>query len=510
MYTKHMRNHRALIILALIFLFTRFFNLTIVPIFNDEAVHIDWGYKELHGRGLFYSLNDAKQPLLMWLFGLSQLVMHDPLFASRTVSVLFGLASLIGIYKLAEHISTKKVALYAAVTYLCTPLFLFFDKQALMEGPLVAVSVWSILIYLKIWERPTIKRALALGAILGIGFFIKTTALFFLVALVIVSVYEILIRKRPQKGPVTASLILAAAVSQGVLAPLYFQPLFWQTLSRTAERSLGIREVLSFPFAQWWQTVRAVIEISWWQLTPPLFILSVLGIGVVIHKSRTNTKHIPSVWMYFALILIFYFLTARSNPVRYVVPLLAGVPLLVGMAVEFLSRWKFLYGTALLSLAVPLYCIFTLTMNPVQYFSQLAHYTTYSQQDEYVTQWPAGFGVLEVLQEIYTRTGVQSAVVAVRPDAGIPESAVFAYLNADTQLQPLFFDATIAPFITQYDCIQATKPFYFVSRDTQLGGLEQYVQELGRIQKPQNKSSLGLYTLKQCTTTQKVLTLEFE
>lgn len=505
-----MRNHRALIFLVLIFLCTRFFNLTIVPIFNDEAVHIDWGYKELHGRGLFYSLSDAKQPLLMWLFGLSQLVMHDPLFASRTVSVLFGLASLIGIYKLAEHSFTKKVALYAAVTYLCAPLFLFFDKQALMEGPLVAVSVWSIFIYLKIWECPTMQRALALGAILGIGFFIKTTALFFLAALVVVSVYEILIRKRPQKGPVAASLILAAVVSQGVLAPLYFQPLFWQTLSRTAERSLGITEVLSFPIAQWWQTVRAVTEISWWQLTPPLFMLSLIGIGVVVHKARTNANYSLSVWIYFALILIFYCLTARSSPVRYIVPLLAGVPLLVGLAVEYLSRWKFLYGIALVSLAVPLYCIFMLTMNPVEYFSQLARYTAYSQQDEYVTQWPAGFGVLEVLQEIYTLVGTQSAVVAVRPDAGIPESAVFAYLNADTQLQPLFFDATVAPFITQYDCIQATRPFYFVSRDAQLGGLEQYVQELGRIQKPQNKSSLGLYALKQCTTTQKVLTLEFE
>lgn len=505
-----MRNHRALIILALIFLCIRFFNLTIVPIFNDEAVHIDWGYKELHGRGLFYSLGDAKQPLLMWLFGLSQLVIHDPLFASRTVSVLFGLASLIGIYKLAEHISTKKVAIYAAVTYLCAPLFLFFDKQALMEGPLLAVSVWSIFIYLKIWERPTIQRAFALGVILGAGFFIKTTALFFLVALVVVSLYEILICKKPQKGPVTASFILAAAVSQAVLAPLYFQPLFWQTLSRTAERSLGITEVLSFPVVQWWQTLRAVIEISWWQLTPPVFILSVLGIGVVLHKVRTSAKHPRGVWIYFALILIFYCLTARSSPVRYIVPLLAGVPLLVGLAVEYLSRWKLLYGATVLSLALPLYYIFMLSTNPVQYFSLLSRFTTYSQQDEYVTQWPAGFGVLEVLQEIYTRTDTQSAVVAVRPDAGIPESAVFAYLNADKKLQPLFFDATVAPFITNYDCIQATRPFYFVSRDTQLGGLEQYVQELGRIQKPQNKSSLGLYTLKQCTNTQKVLTLEFE
>jgi hypothetical protein len=234
-----------------------------------------------------------------------------------------------------------------------------------------------------------------------------------------------------------------------------------------------------------------------------------MGIGIVLHKARTNAKH-HGVWIYFAVILIFYCLTARSSPVRYIVPLLAGVPLLVGLAVEYLSRWKLLYGAAVLSFVLPLYCIFMLATNPVQYFSLLSRFTAYSQQDEYVTQWPAGFGVLEVLQEVHTRAGVQPTIVAVRPDAGIPESAVFAYLNANTKLQPLFFDATVAPFITQYDCIQATKPFYFVSRDTQLGGLEQYLQELGRIQKPQNKSSLGLYTLKQCTSTQKVLTLEFE
>lgn len=505
-----MRAHRVLLFLCCLFFILRMWNLSILPIFNDEAVHIDWGYKELHGNGLFYSLFDAKQPLLMWLFGLSQLVVPDPLIAGRLVSVLFGLASLVGIYKLSEYVFTKKIALYSACAYICTPLFVFFDRQALMEGPLVAISIWSIYLYLKIWHKPSVSKAIALGAVLAAGFFIKTTALFFLLALIAVFLYEIIVQKRKYAGPLKASLLLALSVSQLLLAPLYFQPQFWSTLSRTAERSLGFKDLISLPFSQWWQTITAVAQITWWHLTPPLVILAIIGAWRVYIYHYKKKAHHRALWMYADLIIFFYILTARSSPVRYIVPLLAFTPILVGAALAYLEKWKLAFIGALISLCVPLFLIFQLYTNPLNYFAIMSQFTPYSQKDEYVTAWPAGYGVTELLSEVRKKVGAGTGVVAARADAGIPESAVFSYLNGDRQLLPIFLDTTVAPLVLKYECIQSNKPFFFVSRDTQLGGLEAFLTEQGRIQKPEGKSSLGLYTLKTCTTGQKILNLEFE
>src|SRR5437868_2142427 len=90
------------LILLLIYVVVRLTRLTALPIFNDEAIYLDWAWRELHTPGLlFYSLYDAKQPLLMWLFGLAEILIKDQLFAGRIVSVLTGALTLWGIWNLS-------------------------------------------------------------------------------------------------------------------------------------------------------------------------------------------------------------------------------------------------------------------------------------------------------------------------------------------------------------------------------------------------------------------------
>src|SRR5262249_32402983 len=123
------------------FIALRLFNLTGLPIFNDEAIYLDWGWRMLlilHDP--FYSLYDAKPPLVLLLFGVAQTIFTSQLFAGRFVSVLFGLGTVDGLYLVGKHLGGKHLGLLSALLYVVIPLFTFFDRQALLESALCCVS----------------------------------------------------------------------------------------------------------------------------------------------------------------------------------------------------------------------------------------------------------------------------------------------------------------------------------------------------------------------------------
>ena len=98
-----------LFILILFFLLSRLINLTLLPVFSDEALYMEWGWREITIPGqAFHSLYDAKQPFLMWFFGLGQIIFPDPLFGSRLTSVFTGLLSLLGLWLISKKLFDQK------------------------------------------------------------------------------------------------------------------------------------------------------------------------------------------------------------------------------------------------------------------------------------------------------------------------------------------------------------------------------------------------------------------
>src|SRR4030042_6724731 len=103
-----------LIVLSIIYLAVRLINLTVIPIFTDEAMYLRWAQIGLYEpqKYLFISLIDGKQPLFVWLTYPFVKFMSDPLIAGRLVSVLTGLSTLIFLYLLTREIfKDKKIAL---------------------------------------------------------------------------------------------------------------------------------------------------------------------------------------------------------------------------------------------------------------------------------------------------------------------------------------------------------------------------------------------------------------
>ncbi|MEE9165376.1 MAG: glycosyltransferase family 39 protein [Nitrospinota bacterium] len=84
---------------------TRLIHLTILPIFNDEAVYIRWAkmINENFSNIWIPILIDNKKPLLMWLIAVFLKIFEDPLWAARFVSIIAGFLSLIGIYLIGSR-----------------------------------------------------------------------------------------------------------------------------------------------------------------------------------------------------------------------------------------------------------------------------------------------------------------------------------------------------------------------------------------------------------------------
>ena len=126
----------ALAALVLLYLLLRLINLTLLPVFADEAIYIYWSQLTLSDwqQFLFYPLNDGKTPLFIWLMMPAIKLFANPLFAGRFVNVLFGLGQLYFTAKIVTLFTPRKrYQLLAAVAVIFCPGLILNNRLALMD-----------------------------------------------------------------------------------------------------------------------------------------------------------------------------------------------------------------------------------------------------------------------------------------------------------------------------------------------------------------------------------------
>jgi 4-amino-4-deoxy-L-arabinose transferase-like glycosyltransferase len=466
-----------------------------LPIFNDEAIYLDWAWRQLHEPGsLFFSLNhDGKPPLLLWLFGLTRLIIPNPLAAARLVSVCVGSLTVWGIYRLGRSLGSRSVAWVSGLIYAVAPLLALYDRQALMESALGAVGVWSFYLFCR-W-RQTGKRSWVrwAGVVLGIGLWLKTTGLVFGAGVVGLAGWWWL-RTKNKRITALKGLGESGLMAFGVTIPLWAQAGFWAGLERNSRYVLTFTELLRFPIPQWAHNLRALTEISFWQLTPGVTMLALLGLLWMVRHSQAGRIRLIA-WLGFQM-AVFVLISRQPSP-RYLVSFLPGVTILAGFGfVELFKRnWVtriFAGGAVVGALGLSLVQM----ANPRQYFDLLENISAFSQKEGYVTGWPAGFGVPEAWQ--YLEEQVQSGpiLVGVRLDSGNPESAILALARGHSRIHAGYLDVQVLPDLNQIDCLKAAAPLYFVSRDAHLGGLDRFLEEERRFYKPEEYHWVGVYRIK--------------
>ena len=461
-------------IIIIFYLITRLINLTLLPIFTDETNYLDWGWREIHTSGrFFYSLYDAKQPLVMWFFGIFQSFTSDPLLAGRLVSVLTGLLTLVGLYKISKNPLVP-------ILYTLSPIFLFFDRQALMESSLVAAGVWTAYFLIKFIHSPTFKTSLPLGLVLGLSLYIKSNALLFSVSAFVVIALAAIKNPKFRFSYLTLSFVILIFTFL-VTSPMLLQPSFWKYIHLSTQYSPSLSQAANPRL--WFQNTFNILDISFWQLTPLVFISAVLGI-------RRQIKTHGYLLIFLAIPLILEVFIAKFIVNRYVVPFL---PLLLIFAADFLSRHKTLFFVSLLTTLIPAAVQIT---NPALYLKSLSRVSPNSYYGGYVTAEASGYNAMSGLKFFEKLSQKEPLVLAIGLWSGNPELAYLVYFRHHPKIKVVILDSRLLDTdLDQYNCISYPQPIYYLSRENRTAGLDKFFKPYAQITTPVNSTVSYVFKL---------------
>ncbi|MCZ7583129.1 MAG: glycosyltransferase family 39 protein [Deltaproteobacteria bacterium] len=150
------------------------------PPFSDEVLYVSWAHIIRDDPSQFFlSLTvSGIKPFYFWLVAAAHVFVPDPLFAGRAVSAVAAVATLIGTASLAHTVGSEekmkdRAAGIAAVLIAVNPLLQLLTCMALIESVSIAITVWSLVLALRLAREPSVSRALVLGALIALGLLTK-------------------------------------------------------------------------------------------------------------------------------------------------------------------------------------------------------------------------------------------------------------------------------------------------------------------------------------------------
>lgn len=178
--------------IVILYFVLRFFNLTSLPLFTDEAIYIRWAQiASQDANWRFISLTDGKQPMYVWIGMLLLKLFKDPLFAGRLVSVIAGFGTVVGLFFLGNELFREKateikvfvftqksvaIGLLSSFIYVIYPFGLVYDRMALYDSLVGMFAVWSLYLLILLVRTLRLDVALIAGLVIGAGVLTKTNA----------------------------------------------------------------------------------------------------------------------------------------------------------------------------------------------------------------------------------------------------------------------------------------------------------------------------------------------
>lgn len=140
-----------IVLLLLIALFVRIHNVTALPPFNDESLHIRraeiaWSFDDLN-----ISLKPGKLLTYYWI-GLFNADRLHGIFIGRTVVGIFSLLGLAGLYAAARRLFSAWGGILALYIAVFSPFMIFFDRLAFSDplaSALGMLTVWGSLLMVR-------------------------------------------------------------------------------------------------------------------------------------------------------------------------------------------------------------------------------------------------------------------------------------------------------------------------------------------------------------------------
>lgn len=389
--------------IVILFFLIRLVNLTIIPVFADEAIYIRWAQIMRDEPTLrFLPQSDGKQPLFMWATIPALKFSPDPLFAGRITSVLSGFGTLIGIALLAWYFfRSVRVSLFASFLYALSPFAVFFDRMALIDSMLAMFGVWTLFFASITARRLSLDTAMLTGFALGGGLLTKSPAIFYALMLPATAILSHFIKK--VNGRLQVSLSQAVLFSGLLIVPyligivmyniLRLGPNFNMLSDRAQDFIFPLNHALTNPKDPFVFNIQRVI--NWLWVLGPHVLLGFAAIASFLHLKR-YWKEIAILWLWIILPLLIQSEYAKIYTARYiffVIPVLIVLASSVFLVRQTLIKWilGFLLG------------IFVVYAGFFDYRLLTKPQTAPLPLDEhsgYFEEWTAGTGIREVSEFI--------------------------------------------------------------------------------------------------------------
>ncbi len=367
------------LLLALYFL-TRLCSLSVLPIFLDEAVHIQWAERLYHEGRVLRPVGSGRL-LAVAAYGLA-LPFEDRLFAARLVAALAGAMTLLFTLLLSHRLFGARASVIAGCLYILSPFALVYDRLALSDGFLSASITGLMLATWALVQTPRGRNARSLmAALVALAVLSKVSALLFILTVPL----GVLALARDRRKALQASTLSCAT---GLLCA---SPMLWFFASNGEE--ISAQHVVD-PSVTGALLLSTLADMRDWLLsyfTPPALLFA--GASMVLLRDGR------ALWLGGSVALPFLLFALFSQPwsARYVLPALPAFLLLISGGIDVLAaRFKpftgalVAFGLAVLVSLPGIFFDLHLLTDPAR--------APFPRDDriQLVTGWPAGYGVREL------------------------------------------------------------------------------------------------------------------
>lgn len=302
---------------------SRLVALNSIPIFIDEAIHIDWARPSALTLMPPDPSFDGKW-LSIKLFGL---VMRLPglnsVLATRLLVAILGLAAALAIYLIGRELYSRIAGAIGALIYVVLPFTVIYNSLALCDGVQLAFGAWAIFAAVRVVRSDRWGwAAIALPLLLVATILSKFSA----VVLLMLPVMTVLLLLPPAKWPRGLMRIAPALVTAtGLVAWLYARGLLEVFKTKAASDRLA---VITLP----WQNLIIAGEWFWGLLTPIIMILAIVSFAWELACRRNReTWFLAGLW---CLNVVPYLLVAETWYPRYLLLAVIPIVLAIGAAIS--------------------------------------------------------------------------------------------------------------------------------------------------------------------------------
>ena len=379
-------------LLAGAYLVSRLYALTQIPIFIDEAIHVDWARATAESYPASNPVYDGKW-LSIKIFRLASSVgaPFDDLIAARLSVVALCLTAGIACYLTGRELFSKRAGALAVAVYVALPFAVLYNSLALTDGVQMAFAAWAVFLSARLARASRWFYVLTLPLALAAAVLAKFSAIV-LVGLPLAAVLLLTPRARWAGGALRAAPALVAPL--GLFAFFYSLGML-QTLQANATVARA---------SLWEQVLANLIAAGEWMcglLTPSVAVLALVAVVwlLAFERSRAGLYVVAvlgvTVLPYVALSQVWFprYLLAAVIPVSLAVGRLLDE--LASRSEQRLGGRRVLAGMVLPLLAAGVLCWPLLRSGSVLFALHEADIPA-PERYQFVEGWPSGYGVREL------------------------------------------------------------------------------------------------------------------